>query len=235
MFQKPREAKRLHFDVIPRAMDDYAQFLDGFPRQDLKSSLSNPAWHLHGGHPPASETVGGAPVSFALLLNLAAVANAEDKSVLWGFIKRYAPGADPATHPSLDRMAGYAVRYFQDFVKPKKIYRLATADEHVALTDLAARLDALTKDGITDASAIQDAVYDIGRRDPYRTQNKDGTYGVSLSWFNTLYEILLGEPKGPRFGTFAALYGTLNTRALIEKALSGALMAEHEVFKMSKK
>jgi lysyl-tRNA synthetase, class I len=235
MYQKPREAKRLHFDVIPRAMDEYAQFLDGFPRQDLKSSLSNPVWHLHGGKPPASETVGGAPVSFALLLNLAAVANAEDKSVLWGFIKRYAPDADPATHPGLDRMAGYAVRYFRDFVKPKKTYRLATPDERLALTDLAARLEMLASKGVTDAAAIQDAVYDIGRRDPYRTQNKDGTYGVSLGWFNTLYEILLGEPKGPRFGTFVALYGTANTRALIEKALSGALMAEHEAFKADKK
>jgi lysyl-tRNA synthetase class 1 len=242
MFQKPREAKKLYFDVIPRAMDEYLQFLDGYPRQDWKNRLGNPVWHIHSGAPPAPETMPAgdgsnaarAQVSFALLLNLVAVANAEDRQVLWGFIRRYAPGTDPATHPHLDRMAEYAVRYFRDFVKPAKVYRLATPSEREALADLAAKLGELEAAGVTDAGAIQDAVYDVGRRDPYRTPNKDGGFGVSLAWFNTLYEILLGEPKGPRFGSFAAIYGLANTRALIGRALDGELLREHEAAKEAK-
>jgi lysyl-tRNA synthetase, class I len=238
MFTKPREAKKLHFDVIPKAMDDYLQFLDAYPRQDWKNRLGNPVWHLHSGAPPAVETMpstdgDNAPrgaISFALLLNLVAVANAEDKDVLWGFIRRYAPGTDPKSHPGLDRMAGYAIRYFRDFVKPAKTYREPTEAERQALTDLSAKLAELSKAGVTDPALIQDGVLDIGRRDPYRTPNKDGGFNVGGSWFAMLYEVLLGEPRGPRFGSFAAIYGLDNTRALIDKALSGALIKEHLAF-----
>lgn len=238
MFQKPREAKRLHFDVIPRAMDEYLQFLEAYGRQDWKNRLGNPVWHIHQGDPPAPEAMPSpegssaprAAVSFTLLLNLVAVANAEDKDVLWGFIRRYAPGADPATHPGLDRMAGYAIRYFRDFVKPAKRYRLPTDDERVALADLAARLGEIASAGITDPALIQDAVLDVGRRDPYRTPNKDGGYNVGGSWFSMLYQVLLGEERGPRFGSFVAIYGAANTKALIGKALSGELLVEHQAF-----
>jgi len=242
MFQKPREAKRLHFDVIPRAMDEYLQFLEAYGRQDWKNRLGNPVWHIHAGEPPAPEAMPSADgsntpraaVSFTLLLNLVAVANAEDKDVLWGFIRRYAPGTDPANHPGLDRMAGYAIRYFRDFVKPAKQYRLPTADERAALTDLAARLGEVANAGITDPALIQDAVLDVGRRDPYRTPNKEGGFNVGGSWFAMLYQVLLGEERGPRFGSFVAIYGAANTKALIEKALSGQLLAEHQGFVKAK-
>jgi lysyl-tRNA synthetase, class I len=238
MFTKPREAKKLHFDVIPKAMDDYLQFLDAFPRQDWKNRLGNPVWHIHNGAPPAVETMPSgdgtnAPrsaISFALLLNLVAVANAEDKEVLWGFIRRYAPGTDPKTHPGLDRMAGYAIRYFRDFVKPAKVYREPTDAERQALMDLSAKLGELAKAGVTDPSLIQDGVLDAGRRDPYRTPNKDGGFNVGGTWFAMLYEVLLGEPRGPRFGSFAAIYGLENTRTLIDKALTGALIRDHQAF-----
>jgi lysyl-tRNA synthetase, class I len=227
MYSKPREAKKLYFDVIPRAVDDYLAFLDAFPRQELAQQLTNPVWHIHQGSPPAPEVLvsieGGRTqaVSFALLLNLVAVANAESKDVLWAFLKRYAPSVSPETHPRLDALVGYAIRYFQDFVKPQKRYRQATADERHALADLSEALSRLPKEATPEQ--IQQAVYDVGRRDPYKTVQKDGSTGVSLAWFNTLYQVLLGEEKGPRFGSFAALYGIDNTRTLIGKALKGEL------------
>ncbi|MGE3831919.1 MAG: lysine--tRNA ligase, partial [Parvibaculaceae bacterium] len=223
MYHKPREAKRLYFDVIPRCVDDYQSFLSAYPRQALKDQLANPVWHIHSGNPPAAEVLvsldgnRAQTVSFQLLLNLAGVANAETKDVLWAFLKRYAPGVSPATHPRLDLLVGYAIRYFHDFVKPNKNYRLPTEDERQALGDLAEALGKLPKDAPPEE--IQQAVYDVGRRDPYKTVQKDGSTGVSLAWFNTLYQVLLGEEKGPRFGSFAALYGIDNTRALIGKAL----------------
>ncbi len=235
MYQKPREAKRLHFDVIPRAMDDYAQFLSGLPKQDDRAKLSNPAWHIHGGNAPAAEVLdtSGTGLTFAMLLNLVAVANSEEPKVLWGFVQRYAPGVSPETHPKLNQAVNYALRYYRDFVRPAKTYRLADDVEADALRTLAAKLKALPAGA--SAEEIQATLYDVARPIPrYQDIKAKGATperpGVSNAWFNTLYEILLGEPKGPRFGSFAALYGVPETVTLIEKALSGGLVDEHAAF-----
>ncbi len=241
MFNRPREAKKLYFDVIPRAVDDYLQFLGGFGGQDAKNQLGNPAWHIHAGNPPEPELIGGdnsrTQVSFALLSNLAAVANADKSDVLWGFLKRYAPGVSPQTHPRLASYADYAVRYFRDFVKPAKTYRLPDDVEAEALRSLAQALRDLPGDAA--AEVIQDRSLDVARRIP-RYQDfaaKNATPdrpAVTGAWFSALYQVLLGEEKGPRFGSFAAIYGLENTVALIEKALDGALVREHAAFLASR-
>jgi lysyl-tRNA synthetase, class I len=219
MYNKPREAKKLYFDVIPRAVDEYAQHLAGYPKQTAeKDQLMNPVWHVHQGNPPKPESGG---VTFSLLLNLATVANTEDKVVMWAYLNRYIPELTPATHPRLDTLVGYAIRYYQDFVKPAKKYRQPTDEEKIALTDLAAAFASLPDGSSPDD--IQTSVYDVGRRAPYTTTQKDGSIGVAQSWFNMLYQVLLGEERGPRFGSFTALYGLANTRALIEKAVRGEL------------
>ena len=243
MFQKPREAKKLHFDVIPRAVDEYLSFLDAFGRQDEKMRLGNPVWHIHGGTPPEPERVAGAnsgaeKISFALLLNLVAVANAEDKSVLWAFLNRYAPGVSPQTHPRLDQLVGYAIRYFADFVKPKKTYRAADAVEAAALAALEARLGELGDQASPEA--LQEAVYDVARPiERYQDLKAKGATperpGVSNAWFGVIYAVLLGEERGPRFGSFAAIYGVENTRALIRAALAGDVMRAHEAFLAGRK
>jgi lysyl-tRNA synthetase class 1 len=220
MYNKPREAKKLYFDVIPRAVDEYAQFLNAYPKQtEAKDQFMNPVWHIHSGNPPAPESGG---VTFSLLLNLATVANTEDKAVMWAFLKRYMPALSPATQPRLDKLVGFAIRYYQDFVKPAKQYRQPTDEEKTALSDLAAALGKLPEGSTPEA--IQAEVYNIGRREPYTTTQKDGSVGVAQSWFNMLYQVLLGEERGPRFGSFAALYGIANTVALIETAVQGELV-----------
>ena len=219
MYREPKAAKRLHFDVIPRNVDDYQQFTDGYPRQDGKQRLSNPVWHIHAGDPPLADM----PVTFQLLLTLVSSSNAENAETLWGFIGRYRPGVTPKTHPKLDDMVGYAINYYRDFVAPTKTFRQPTESERAALTDLRnalARLDA-------DASAedIQNVVYEIGRREPFldhKKAGKDGRPGVSLDWFNMLYQVLLGQEKGPRFGSFVAVYGVTNAIAMIDAALKRA-------------
>jgi lysyl-tRNA synthetase class 1 len=179
-------------------------------------------WHIHSGAPPKVDM----PVSFSLLLNLATVANAETKDVLWGFLQRHLPDVSPETHPELDRQLGYALRYFEDFVKPHKRYRPADEVERQALETLSAALAELPAGA--SAEDIQGVLYDVGRAIP-RYQNPDAKGatpakpGVSLAWFNAIYQILLGEEKGPRFGSFVALYGIDNTRALIARALGGEL------------
>ncbi|MGP9819365.1 lysine--tRNA ligase [Salinarimonas sp. NSM] len=239
MYNRPREAKRLFFDVIPKHVDEYLGFLERYQRQDDKNRLGNPVWHIHGGAPPEPETVqseGGngaaAQITFGMLLNLVAVANAAEPGLLWAFIRRYAPSASPQTHPRLDALVGLAVRYYRDFVRPAKTYRAPTPEERAALEDLDGALASM--EGSTDAAALQDVVYEVGRTHFPDTSGKskspDGRPGVSQTWFATLYQVLLGEERGPRFGSFVALYGVAETRALIEKALSGALEREHAAF-----
>ena len=210
MYQKPKTAKRMHFDVIPKAVDEYHQQLKAFPGQDAAAQLNNPVWHIHGGKPPASDMV----VPFAMLLNLASVAGAKDKTGLWGFIRRYAPDASPEHNPQMDQAAEFALRYFNDFVAPTRTFRLPTDKERAALEDLVARLKGWT--GGLDAEALQTMVFAVGTEQGFEPLR---------DWFTALYEVLLGASQGPRFGGFVALYGVEETIALIERALKGELAA----------
>lgn len=209
MYQKPKAAKRLYFDVIPRMVDDWLTYIDKYPNEDEAKRLDNPAWHIHAGKPPKEE----AHLSFSILLNLASVCNASDKSVLWGFIQRYAPTAHPDNAPILDGLAANAVAYYHDFVKPAKKYRPATPDEAQAFADLAQGLKAL---GATPKGEdIQAVVYDIGKRP---------VFADLKAWFQACYQVLLGQDQGPRMGSFIELYGIDETVALLDKAVKGAAL-----------
>jgi lysyl-tRNA synthetase class 1 len=217
MYREPKAAKRLYFDVIPRTVDEYQQFLDGYQRQDGRQRLSNPVWHIHSGNPPKTEM----PVTFSMLLTLVSSSNAENAETLWGFIGRYRPGVTPQTHPKLKRQVEYAIHYFRDFVQPAKKFRQPTEVERAALIDLRDALSNLPPEA--SAEEIQDVVYEVGRREPFLDQKKkakDGKPGVSLDWFNMLYQVLLGQEKGPRFGSFVAVYGLQNTVDMIDGALA---------------
>ncbi|MEJ0097856.1 MAG: lysine--tRNA ligase [Bauldia sp.] len=223
MFHRPRAAKKLYFDVIPKAVDEYFDFLDRYPAQSDDQKLGNPVWHIHAGRPPKIDM----PVTFTMLLNLASASNTQDKSVLWGFIQRHVQGVTPATHPKLDELIGYAVRYYNDFVLPKKVFRAPDEVERAALAALDARLASLPADA--DPETVQTAILDVARAIPrYQDKEREGPHGgpgVSVVWFSTLYQILLGQDRGPRFGSFAAIYGIPETRALIAQALAGELVA----------
>jgi len=219
MYREPKAAKRLYFDVIPRHVDEYQQFLEAYERQDLRQRLANPVWHIHSGNPPKPNM----PISFSMLLTLVASSNAENAEILWGFIGRYRPGVTPQTHPKLDALVRYAIHYFRDFVLPQKRFREPTEGERAALLDLREALSQLPADAT--AEQIQQVVYEVGRREPFldksgKVKSKDGRPGVTLDWFNMLYQVLLGQEKGPRFGSFVAVYGLNNTIEMIDGALA---------------
>ena len=219
MYREPKSAKRLYFDVIPRHVDEYQQFLEAYQRQELKQQLSNPVWHIHSGKPPLPDM----PISFSMLLTLVSSSNAENAETLWGFIGRYRPGVTPQTHPKLDALVGYAIPYFRDFVLPQKRFREPDAGERAALLDL--RVGVWVVGADATAEQIQAVVYEIGRREPFldksgKGKTKDGKPGVTLDWFNMLYQVLLGQEKGPRFGSFVAVYGLANTVDMIDGALA---------------
>jgi lysyl-tRNA synthetase class 1 len=213
MYQSPKSAKRLYFDVIPKATDEYLSHLDAFNkarRETNAPALDNPAWHVHRGAPPEK----GSPVSFSLLLNLVSAADASTKDLLWAFLARYLPGATPETEPLLDTLAGYAINYYEDFVRPAKKFRAPDERERAAMQDLAARLKALPEGA--DAETIQNEVFEAG---------KAAGFEPLRAWFGALYEVLLGQATGPRFGSFVAIFGVERTIDLIDKALAGDLVA----------
>jgi lysyl-tRNA synthetase class 1 len=217
MYREPKSAKRLYFDVIPRHVDEYQQYLEAYYRQDGRQRLANPVWHIHSGTPPKADM----PITFSMLLTLVSSSNAENAETLWGFIGRYRPGVTPQTHPKLDAMVGYAIHYFRDFVQPAKKFREPGESERAALIDLRDALSQLAADSAPEK--IQEVVYEIGRREPFLDHKKlakDGRPGVALDWFNMLYQVLLGQEKGPRFGSFVAVYGLNNTVEMIDGALA---------------
>jgi lysyl-tRNA synthetase class 1 len=211
MFQKPRTAKRLYFDVIPKAVDEYIAHLEAYhaPQTTDAQKLENPVWHIHGGQVPDERY----PVSFALLLSLVGASGTQSREVLWGLIKSYAPDATPEKNPGLEKLVGYALRYYQDFVVPTKKYRVPTDKERAALEDMAARLEALGDE--RDGKIVQDEVYEVGKAHGFEPLR---------AWFAAIYEVLFGEPQGPRFGSFAALFGCRETAAMIRRALAGEFL-----------
>ena len=205
IYREPRKAKSLHLGLIPRAVDDYWQFLGNYAGQGWKERLGNPVHHVHGGEPPA-ETL---PVTFGLLLNLVGVMGEASREQVWGYLANYLPGATAADHPALDRLIGYALAYHRDFVAPTLNRRAPDATERAALERLDAALAALPAEA--SAEDIQNEVYEIG---------KTCGFAELRDWFRALYETLLGTSQGPRMGSFIRLYGIDNSRRLIAEALA---------------
>jgi lysyl-tRNA synthetase, class I len=209
MFQSPKSAKSLHFNVIPRAIDDYLSFIEQYRTQEPAKRIDNAVWSIHAGDPPEVAS----PVSFALLLNLVGVANASNKDQLWAYMAKYLPEATPVSEPVLDQLMDRALNYYEDFVRPTKAYRAPTEAEAAAMLDLADRLKALPAD-TTDGETIQNEVYAVGKAHAFEPLR---------AWFGALYEVLLGASQGPRFGSFAAIYGLPQTIELIEAGARGEL------------
>lgn len=218
MFSKPKTAKRLYFDVIPKAVDEYYAHLSAYGRQSWQERLNNPVWHIHNGCPPQVDL----PVPFALLLNLVSASNAENAEVLWGFISRYAKGANAQTYPELDQLVKFAIKYFDVFVKPNKKFRIPDDSERATLAQIDEKLANFSE--AVDGNTLQNTLLDVARlTERYQDHSKkspEGGPGVSNVFFQMLYEVLLGQERGPRWGSFIALYGINEMRALIAEALA---------------
>lgn len=200
MFQNPQRAKRLYFDVIPKTVDEYFTFVTSYD-----GNKDNPSWHVHNGNVP---TINNANISFNLLLNLASACNPENEQVLWGFINTYEPTVNKETHPMLDDLVSYAVSYYQNFIKPQKNYTTPNEQERRILYELRQALSNLSRS--SDASEIQQCLFNIGKK----------YYEKTGDWFQLLYKTLLGQEKGPKMGSFIALYGINKTIELIDSRVT---------------
>ena len=225
MFQKPRAAKRLYFDVIPRAVDEYFAVprrlsAAGLRRAARQSGLAHPFRRAAGRDDRRSR--------FAMLLNLVSAANAEDEAVLWGFITRHGRRSTPESAPAA-RRAGR--------LRGPLLPRLRQADEALprarrgrARGARQARRRAWRRCRRTPTRrrsrtrSTMSAAASSATRTPTRPGPTAGRASRS-TWFATLYQLLLGQERGPRFGSFVAIYGIPETRALIARALAGELVA----------
>lgn len=217
MFNAPKRAKRLFFDVIPKATDEYLKHVsdwaeleknkDRLDDAEKEKIYNNPAWFIHQGKLPEKA---GSPITFAMLLNLASVANAERAEILWGFLKRYDETVSSETQPMLSKLVDCALAYYADFIKPNKDYRKPDDKEKQALISLADKLRAVQGQSVT-ADELQNMVFAVG---------KEFEFEPLRAWFGCLYEVLLGQKEGPRFGMFIAVYGVSETIELIETALT---------------
>ena len=207
MYQKPKTAKRLYFDVIPKAMDEYLAFAQNYENQEEAAKLDNPAFHIHEGKIPAINF----NVSYSLLLNLASACNPENDTVLWGFISKYQKGLTPETSPLLAKMVHRAISYYNDFIKRHKKFKAPVDAEKLALRDLIHILENATAEQKADGALLQNLVFQIGKNHGYEKNMRD--------WFLALYQILLGQDQGPRMGSFIALFGIENFVKLVEEKI----------------
>ncbi|MDX2050388.1 MAG: lysine--tRNA ligase [Rickettsiaceae bacterium] len=206
IYHSPGKAKRLYFDVIPKTVDEYINFNKKYNNsEDLSAKLSNPLHHIHDGNVPNVET---ANISFSLLLNLASVCNPENKEVLWGFIASYLKDASPKTYPYLDKLTGFALKYYNDFVKTNKKY-LEPSQNHI---NILVKLKKILEGSSSNDSGeeIQSKIYNLGMEEGYENLRE---------FFKDLYMILLGQEEGPRLGSFFKLYGLNNSIELIESRM----------------
>jgi len=205
MYQNPKRAKKLYADVVPKAVDEYLICIDKFDQQDDKNKLLNPVWHIHKGKPPKEKSI----MPFSVLLNLVGTSNATDKDVLWKFIKKYNAKINISDHPILDSLVEYALKYFNEIVKPNKKYRKPTDKEKIALKDLSKRLKDCESN--PNPEAIQTIVYSVGKDNGYQDNLRE--------WFKAIYEILFGDQDGPRMGFFISFFGIEETIKLINECI----------------
>ena len=208
MYQNPRKAKRLTFDVIPKAVDGYQSFSEKFSSQELKDKVNNPVFHIHYGNPKIIES----PVTFSLILNLVSASQADSKEVIWGFLQEYFDDISENSKEYIDQLVTFALEFYKNFVLPTKKYRKPDSSEVKHLEILKERLSLMYEE--KDPENIQTIIYDIG---------KESEYASLKDWFSALYEILLGQAQGPRLGSFIILYGVEETVKLIDKAIKGEL------------
>ena len=212
IYREPKRAKQLSFGIIPKAVDEYYQFLAAYPAQEWDKRTGNPVHHVHSGNVPEVKL----PISFALLLNIASLPGVGDAKTIWNFLQRYNPELSPENSPALDQLIGYAVEYGSRFVAPSLRRRPPTEEEAGLLRELDEILAGFEGDadwgGEDPAAVLQNHVYEVGKAHFGKERLRD--------WFKILYETLLGSEQGPRMGSFFALYGVSNSRKLIAEALA---------------
>tara|TARA_B100001179_G_scaffold136215_1_gene97936 strand:- start:3708 stop:5276 length:1569 start_codon:yes stop_codon:yes gene_type:complete len=206
MYQNPKRAKKLYREIVPKAVDEYLNFIEKGKNQNELEKLMNPVWHVHNGKIPTENQI----MSFSMLLNLVETSNAESKELLWKFVKKYKKDISEKDHPIFGDLIEYAIKYFNDVIKLKKIYKKPNEKEKIALEALIKALDKC--DDSMQPEDIQTNIYTVGKENGYKENLRD--------WFKLIYEVVFGDENGPRMGFFISFFGVHETKELIKNKLN---------------
>jgi lysyl-tRNA synthetase class 1 len=205
MYQNPKRAKKLYKEIVPKAVDEYLDFIEKAKKQNDLQMLMNPVWHVHNGKIPSENLI----MSFSMLLNLVETSNADSKDLLWKFVKKYKSDIDEKDYPIFDGLVSYAIKYFNDVIKSQKKYKKPNQDEKVALEALIKTLEKC--DDKMSPEDIQTLIYSTGKENGYSKNLRD--------WFKLIYEVVFGDENGPRMGFFISFFGVKETKELIMKKI----------------
>tara|TARA_Y100001958_G_C21225547_1_gene550932 strand:- start:1744 stop:2364 length:621 start_codon:yes stop_codon:yes gene_type:complete len=205
MYQNPRRAKKLYKEIVPKAVDEYLDFIEKAKKQDELQVLMNPVWHVHNGKIPKENSI----MTFSMLLNLVETSNAGSKDLLWKFVKRYKPDINEKDYPIFDGLVGYAIRYFNDVIKLKKKYKKPNENEKHVLNELVKTLENCNDQ--MSPEEIQTMIYSTGKNNGYSENLRD--------WFKLIYQVVFGDENGPRMGFFISFFGVNETKELIKKKI----------------
>ena len=201
MYQNPKRAKKLYREIVPKAVDEYLDFIEKGKTQNELQLLMNPVWHVHNGEMPKEKII----MTFSMLLNLVETSNADTKELLWKFVKKYKKNIIENKYPIFDNLISYAIKYFNDVIKQKKQYKKPNIDEKIALQALIKTLENCN-DKMTPEE-IQTKIYSVGKENGYSENLRD--------WFKLIYEVAFGDENGPRMGFFISFFGVNETKQLI--------------------
>ncbi len=201
MYQNPKRAKKLYKEIVPKAVDEYLDFIEKAKNQNELQILMNPVWHVHNSDVPKENMI----MSFSMLLNLVETSNANNKELLWKFVKKYKTNISEKEHPIFDNLVGYAIKYFNDVIKLQKKYKKPNDEETVALNSLVKTLEKCNDK--MSPEDIQTLIYSTGKENGYSDNLRD--------WFKLIYEVVFGDENGPRMGFFISFFGVKETKDLI--------------------
>ena len=202
MYQNPKRAKKLYKEIVPKAVDEYLDFIEKGKNQNELQILLNPVWHVHNGTIPKENII----MTFSMLLNLVEASNANSKELLWKFVKKYKPNILEKDHPIFNMLIEYAIKYFNDVIKKNKKYKKPNLDEKKALEALVSALEKCTDE--MQPEEIQTKIYSVGKENGYKENLRD--------WFKLIYEVVFGDENGPRMGFFISFFGVKETQQLIK-------------------
>ena len=205
MYQNPKRAKKLYKEIVSKTVDEYLEFLEKTKNQDELQLLMNPLWHVHNSNVPKEHMI----MSFSMLLNLVETSNADNKDLLWKFVKKYKKNISEKDYPIFDKLVGYAIKYFNDVIKKNKKYKKPNSNEKKALEALIKKLDNCNDEMLPED--IQSLIYSAGKENGYSKNLRD--------WFRLIYEVVFGDENGPRMGFFISFFGVKETKDLIKNKI----------------
>ena len=201
MYQNPKRAKKLYKEIVSKAVDDYLDLIEKAKNQNELQLLMNPVWHVHNSDVPKEKMI----MSFSMLLNLVETSNADNKELLWKFVKKYKKDISEKDCPIFDNLIGYAIRYYNDVIKKQKKYKNPNNEEKLALQALIKTLEKCNDE--MSPEDIQTLIYSTGKDNGYSENLRD--------WFKLIYEVVFGDENGPRMGFFISFFGVNETKDLI--------------------